>query len=96
MDASLIILIIALVVSLYSAINIGANDVANSMATSVASNALTIKQAVFVAAIFDVLGAVVAGSYVANTIRKGLIDPLEFSDNQNLFVFEITYAQSFS
>jgi len=92
MDASLIILIIALVVSLYSAINIGANDVANSMATSVASNALTIKQAVFVAAIFDVLGAVVAGSYVANTIRKGLIDPLEFSDNQNLFVFGMLAA----
>ncbi|MCJ7579037.1 MAG: inorganic phosphate transporter, partial [Candidatus Aminicenantes bacterium] len=92
MDVSQIILIIAIVVSLYSAINIGANDVANSMATTVASQALTIKQAVFVAAIFDILGAVLVGSYVANTIGKGLIDPLVFKDNQNLFVFGMLAA----
>jgi len=75
LNTGLIILILAVVVGLYSAINIGANDVANSMATSVASGALTIKRAVVIAAVADVVGAVLVGSHVANTIRKGLVDP---------------------
>lgn len=87
MEVSLLVLILSILVGLYSAINIGANDVANSMATSVASGALTIKRAVFVAAIFDILGAVLVGAHVADTIRKGLIDPLQFSEIPNLFMF---------
>ena len=92
MDVNLIILVVAILVGLYSAINIGANDVANAMATSVASGALTIKKAVFVAAIFDVLGAVFVGAHVVNTIRKGLVDPLQFSDKPNLFIFGMLAA----
>ena len=92
MDVNLIILVVAILVGLYSAINIGANDVANAMATSVASGALTIKKAVFVAAIFDVLGAVFVGTHVVNTIRKGLVDPLQFSDKPNLFIFGMLAA----
>ncbi len=92
MDTSVFILIAAILVGLYSAINIGANDVANSMATSVASKALTIKKAVVVAGICDVLGAVLVGSHVANTIRKGLVDPLQFSDKPNLFLFGMMAA----
>lgn len=86
MDVNLIILIAALITGLYSAINIGANDVANSMATSVASGALTIKKALFVAAIFNILGAVLVGAHVSDTIRKGLVDPLQFKDRPMLFV----------
>ena len=91
MDVSFI-LIAAVLIGLYSAINIGANDVANAMATSVASGALTIKRAVVVAGVCDVLGAVLVGSHVANTIRKGLIDPLQFSDRQTLFLFGMLAA----
>ncbi|MFC2160648.1 inorganic phosphate transporter [Acidobacteriota bacterium] len=92
MDTGLIILIIAVVVGLYSAINIGANDVANSMATSVASKALTIKKAVVVAGVCDMLGATLVGAHVANTIRKGLVDPLEFADTPLLFVYGMLAA----
>jgi len=92
MDISLVILIIALSVGFYSAINIGANDVANSMATSVASRALTIRKAVIVATICTMLGAVLVGAHVANTIKKGLVDPLQFSDKPNLFVFGMLAA----
>jgi PiT family inorganic phosphate transporter len=91
MDANFI-LIAAVLVGLYSAINIGANDVANAMATSVASGALTIKRAVFVAGVCNILGAVLVGSHVANTIRKGIIDPLQFSDRQDLFLFGMLAA----
>ncbi len=92
MDVSLIIIIVAVLVGLYSAVNIGANDVANSMATSVASGALTIKRAVFVAAICNILGAVLVGTHVANTIRKGLVDPLQFSDTPNLLIYGMLAA----
>ncbi len=94
MDISLltVILVAAVIVGLYSAINIGANDVANAMATSVASKALTIKKAVLVAGIFDILGAILVGSHVANTIRKGIVDPLQFSDKPILFVFGMMAA----
>ncbi len=92
MDPGLIILILAVVVGLYSAINIGANDVANSMATSVASGALTVKRAVMIAAVADVLGAVLVGAHVANTIRKGLVDPAHFIDVPNLFMLGMLAA----
>jgi PiT family inorganic phosphate transporter len=87
MDVSLFILIAAIVIGFYSAVNIGANDVANSMATSVASRALTIKKAVVVAAVCNIFGAVLVGSHVAETIRKGLIDPLQFTSKPTLFMF---------
>ena len=53
--------------------NIGANDVANSMASAVGAKAITIRQAVFIAGILNVFGAVFIGSHVTNTIRKGIV-----------------------
>ena len=53
--------------------NIGANDVANSMASAVGAKAITIRQAIFIAGILNVLGAVFIGSHVTNTIRKGIV-----------------------
>jgi PiT family inorganic phosphate transporter len=53
--------------------NIGANDVANSMASAVGAKAITVRQAVFIAGILNVVGAVFIGSHVTNTIRKGII-----------------------
>jgi len=92
LDTGLIILILAIVIGLYSAINIGANDVANSMATSVASKALTIKRAVVVAALCDITGAILVGAHVANTIRKGLVDPVQFTDTPSLFLYGMLAA----
>jgi len=53
--------------------NIGANDVANSMAPVVGAKAVTIRQAIFIAAILNVIGAVFIGAHVTNTIRKGIV-----------------------
>ncbi|MEO0615986.1 MAG: inorganic phosphate transporter [Pseudomonadota bacterium] len=66
---------------------IGANDVANAMATSVGSKALTIKQAIFVAAIFEFLGAVLAGGAVTSTIRKGIVKTDLLADTPELLVY---------
>lgn len=94
MDINLftLVVVISLLTAFYSAVNIGANDVANAMATSVASGALTIKRAVVVAALCNFTGAILVGTHVANTIRKGLIDPMQFSDRPNIFLLGMLAA----
>ncbi|MEJ6078479.1 inorganic phosphate transporter [Vibrio sp. 1-Bac 57] len=71
---------------------IGANDVANAMGTSVGSKALTIKQAIIIAMIFEFAGAYLAGGEVTSTIRKGIIDVAYFIDQPELLVFGMTAA----
>ncbi|WP_133408027.1 inorganic phosphate transporter [Parashewanella tropica] len=66
---------------------IGANDVANAMGTSVGSNAITIKQAIVIAMIFEFAGAYLAGGEVTSTIRKGIIDSSYFVDVPELLVY---------
>ena len=78
--------IIALLFGFYAAWNIGANDVANAMGTSVGSKALTIKQAVILAAIFEFLGAVLFGANVSETLEKGIVNPQIFAHHPNVFI----------
>jgi PiT family inorganic phosphate transporter len=73
-EYSAFLLPVALLVGLYMAWNIGANDVANAMGTSVGTGAITLRQAVIIAAIFEFAGAFFAGASVTNTVRKGILD----------------------
>ncbi len=75
----IIILAVIALLGLYMAWNIGANDVANSMADAVGSGALSVKQAVIAAGICEFAGAVLVGSHVTDTIRKGIVDPAALS-----------------
>ena len=68
------LLTIALVIGFLMAFGIGANDVANTMATSVGTNAITVKKALVIAAIFEFAGAYLAGGEVTNTIKDNIID----------------------
>jgi PiT family inorganic phosphate transporter len=70
---TVLLISLALIVCAYMAWNIGANDVANAMGTSVGSRALTLKQAVVIAAIFEFAGAFFAGDAVTKTVRKGIL-----------------------
>ncbi|GGW64346.1 inorganic phosphate transporter [Alishewanella tabrizica] len=83
----LILIILAAVFGFFMAYGVGANDVANAMGTSVGSKALTIKQAIIIAAIFEFAGAYLAGGSVTSTIRSGIIDAGYFTDVPELMVF---------
>ncbi len=86
MEYTTILLGLALLFGMYMAWGIGANDVANAMATSVGSKALTVKNAIIIAAIFEFLGAFLAGGEVTSTIRKGIIDANMITD-ANVLLF---------
>lgn len=73
-DSHLILFTLATVFGLFMAFNIGGNDVANSFGTSVGAGTLTIRQALAVAAVFEVSGAMIAGGAVTDTIRSGIVD----------------------
>jgi PiT family inorganic phosphate transporter len=73
MTSEFSLLILGYIFGFYMAWNIGANDVANSMATAVGAKAITIRQAIFIAGILNILGATFIGSHVTNTIRKGIV-----------------------
>ena len=73
MGAESYILILGYIFGFYMAWNIGANDVANSMASAVGAKAITIRQAIFIAGILNILGATFIGTHVTNTIRKGIV-----------------------
>ncbi len=86
MDPFTLIQTVVLILGFYMAWNIGANDVANAMGTSVGSKALSLKRAVFLAAILEFSGAFFVGSSVSETIQKGIIDPQIFQTDPLIFV----------
>lgn len=81
-----VMLAIAAVIGAYMAMNIGANDVANNVGPAVGSKALTLTGALFIAAIFEAAGAIIAGGEVVGTIRNGIIDPAQIP-NADTFVW---------
>ncbi|PRY72070.1 inorganic phosphate transporter [Halomonas ventosae] len=87
-----IFIILACLFGFFMAWGVGANDVANAMGTSVGSRAITIKQAIIIAVIFEFLGAWLAGGEVTNTIRKGIIDPELLQEDPQLLVYGMLAA----
>ena len=87
-----ILIALAVIFGLYMTWGIGANDLANAMGTSVGAGAVTVKQAICIAIIFEFLGAVIAGGHVTKTIRKGIIDPTGIINNPEILVFGMLAA----
>ncbi len=96
-DSSSIIYIITGIMCGYMALNIGANDVANNVGPAVGSKSITMLGAVILAAIFEVVGAFVAGGDVTNTISKGIISVDENMDSSIFIItmFSALFAAAF-
>ena len=87
MDHGTVYIVLACAFGLFMAWGVGANDVANAMGTSVGSRALTVRQAIIIAAIFEFTGAFLAGGEVTRTIRKGMIEPGLLAGSPELLVY---------
>ena len=86
-ENSTTILILAGLAGFFMAWGVGANDVANAMGTSVGARALTVKQAVFIAIIFEFAGAYLAGGEVTETIRSGIVSNEAVSSQPHLLIY---------
>jgi PiT family inorganic phosphate transporter len=92
LDSLTLFLALAIAIGLFMAWNIGANDVANAMGTSVGSGALTLRQAILVAAVFEFAGAVLVGAHVTETIKGGIIPPEAFAADPRIFMYGMASA----
>ena len=84
-----LLLIMACFFGFFMAWGVGANDVANAMGTSVGARAITIKQAIIIAMVFEFTGAWLAGGEVTSTIRSSIIDieSAGLDDRPELLIF---------
>ena len=87
-----ILIVMAMIFGLYMTWGVGANDLANAMGTSVGAGAVSVKQAIGIAIVFEFAGAVLAGGHVTNTIRKGIIDPTTIIDTPEILVYGMLAA----
>jgi len=87
-----IMIALAVIFGLYMTWGIGANDLANAMGTSVGAGAVTVKQAIGIAIVFEFAGAVLAGGNVTKTIRKGIIDPTDIIATPEILIYGMLAA----
>lgn len=66
---------------------VGANDLANVMSTTMGSKAVTVRQAMLIAIVFEFAGAFLGGEGVTETMRDGIINTSQLS-NQPLVLIE--------
>jgi inorganic phosphate transporter, PiT family len=92
MDVEILLLSMSCIFGFFMAWGVGANDVANAMGTSVGSKALTLKQAIIIAAIFESAGALLAGSQVTDTLRGKIIDIQLFQAYPDILIFGMLAA----
>jgi len=86
-EYSQVLFVLACVFGLFMAWGIGANDVSNAMGTSVGARALTLKQAICIAMLFEFAGAYLAGGEVTETIRSGIVELDVMAQHPDLFVY---------
>jgi PiT family inorganic phosphate transporter len=87
MEYSFVFIVIACVVGLWMTWGIGANDLANIMSPALGSKAISVRQAIFIAVIFEIAGAFLGGSEVTETIRSGIIDAERLANTPQLLIY---------
>lgn len=78
-----IMLVVAAMIGGYMAMNIGANDVANNVGPAVGSKSISMAGAIVIAAVFEVMGAIIAGGDVVSTVRGDIIDMAAVPDSDH-------------
>ncbi|WP_077101773.1 inorganic phosphate transporter [Agrobacterium sp. DSM 25558] len=86
-----IIIVAAAIIGAYMALNIGAKDVANNVGPAVGAKALPLTAALLMAAVCEVLGALITGGNVVETISRGIIS-VETIPNTEIFTLAMLAA----
>lgn len=87
MDYSIVYLLVAVILCFLMTWGVGANDLANVMSTTMGSKAVTVRQAMLIAIIFEFAGAFLGGNGVTETMRDGIINTSQLS-NEPLILIE--------
>lgn len=82
MENGTVLLVLAAAGAFFMAFNNGANDVANSFASAVGAKAVSMKQAVLIAGLMNLLGAVLIGGNVSAKLITGVLNPAAFGDTK--------------
>ena len=85
MDYGILFVVLACAVGLWMTWGIGANDLANIMSTAMGSRAISVKQALIIAIVFEIAGAFIGGNEVSETIRGGIIDVSQFTSRPLIY-----------
>ncbi len=86
MDYSIFYLIIAVTLCFFMTWGVGANDLANVMSTTMGSKAVTVKQAMLIAVVFEFAGAFFGGTGVTETMRDGIINTSQLSQQPLILI----------
>jgi inorganic phosphate transporter, PiT family len=86
---SIIWLYLAIGLAFFLAWNLGANDVANAMGTSVGSKVVTLRQAIVLAGILELAGAVCFGREVTATLAGKVASIQRFEGQPQLYAISI-------
>jgi len=86
MDYSILYLVAAIALCFLMTWGVGANDLANVMSTTMGSKAITAKQAMLIAVIFEFAGAFLGGTGVTETMRDGIINTSDLSEQPLILI----------
>lgn len=86
MDYSTLYVVLAVILCFLMTYGVGANDLANVMSTTMGSKAVTARQAMLIAVVFEFAGAFLGGNGVTETIRDGIINTGQLSEQPLILI----------
>ena len=86
MDFSILFVVFAVILCFLMTWGVGANDLANVMSTTMGSKAVSVRQAMLIAVIFEFAGAFLGGTGVTETMRDGIIDTSQLSQQPLILI----------
>lgn len=86
MNTAYLLLFSAILLCFLMCWGVGANDLANVMSTTMGSKAISVRQAMIIAIVFEFAGAFLGGGDVTETIRNGIINTSQLQSSPLIIV----------